>query len=86
MELTRTTLDDLAHRIAVDGVAAHRRDVAAVAAAAVRSGAPAAVVDVLTDPAASAVARLRAFGMAAVALERGTQPRSLPRHLTRAAA
>ena len=62
------SLDDLAWAISVDGIASHTAALRNVAISARREGVGAALVGVLLDPAAPAVARERAFGMIAVAL------------------
>jgi hypothetical protein len=69
MEL-HCAVHELSLRIAEDGVDAHRGAVAAVLLLAEAGGAPPAVLGVLADPEAPAVARQRAFGRAAAFLPR----------------
>jgi hypothetical protein len=63
-------LDLLAHDIALAGPRAHEPALAAVAAAAVHSGACPALTDLLTDQTAPEIVRARAFGRLAAHLAR----------------
>ena len=72
-------LTDLAHDLASDGLGGHERAVRAVVREARAYGVSPALVSILADPREPEVARLRAFGRIAVALDaRHTAPRIRP--------
>jgi hypothetical protein len=84
-----TTFDDLAWRVAQDGVGRHLDEVRALAHGALAQGVSAVLVGILLNPDEPAVARQRAFGAIAAAL---AAPQSLslsgwerPRALKRSA-
>ena len=56
------TLDDLAFRVAAEGVDADRGAVTQVVRSAARQGAPSVLTDLVIDPREPGVARQRAFG------------------------
>lgn len=56
------TLDDLAFRVAAEGVDADRSAVSQVVRTAARQGAPSVLTDLVIDPREPGVARQRAFG------------------------
>jgi hypothetical protein len=64
------TLDDLAFRVAAEGVDAHRSAVSQVVRGAARHGAPSVLTDLVIDPREPSVARVRAFGELLVFLGR----------------
>jgi len=72
------TLDDLAFRVATQGVDCDRPAVAQVARRAARLGASSVLTDVLLDPREPGVARQRAFGELLVLLSRGPSERRSP--------
>jgi hypothetical protein len=61
-------MDELAHRVAVEGIDAHPAAVIELAHAAHDLGVAQVLIDVLVDPAEPEAARLRAFGRIASAL------------------
>ena len=70
-------MDELAHRVAEDGIAAHPVAVLELAHAAHDLGVAQVLIDVLVDPAEPEPARLRALGRIASELSALTAARSL---------
>ena len=59
---TQNLIDSLAHAVATEGMAAHRREVAAVADQATAAGVPAVLVETLLDEREPEIVRQRALG------------------------
>lgn len=66
-------LDELAHQIVADGVAAHDDDLFRIAQQLMVRGWGGTIANLLTDRRAPAIARQRAFGIAAGRLARAAQ-------------
>lgn len=72
------TLDDLAFRVAAEGVDADRNAVGQVVRTAARQGAPSVLTDLVIDPREPGIARQRAFGELLTFLGHSRRPDDVP--------
>ncbi len=72
------TLDDLAFRVAAEGVDADRSAVTQVVRSAAKQGAPSVLTDLVIDPREPGVARQRAFGELLMFLGRSRKLNEVP--------